>query len=89
MLQPCGNLHLPLEALGAERPRHVGREYLHHDAATEAPLGREEDMRHPPATQLAIDRVRAAERCLELVAKRVGHRVWSYGATVCTSTRDA
>ena len=46
-----------------------GREHLHHDLPAEPALAGDEDAGHPAAAQLALDRVRAAQRVLDALPK--------------------
>jgi hypothetical protein len=70
MLEARGEEDLATEALGTH-PRHqIRREDLHHDAASERLLGRDEHARHPAPAELTFEGVAVAERSLELVLER-------------------
>ena len=75
--------HHPGKVLTVEESLHHGfihevRQFVrpknfHHDAATKASFGCEKDLRHSPAGELTIDRVRITEGCPKPVEKSVGH----------------
>ena len=68
LLQRRGELDLPRETLGAEtRRQRSAREHLDHNVALEAQVAREEHARHASPTELTLERVRGAERDLELL----------------------
>ena len=71
MLQPRRELDLALEPLGVDAGQQLRRQHLHDDVPPQRLLARHEHARHAAAAELALDRVRRAERVLQLVAK--GH----------------
>ena len=71
MLQPGGELDLPVEPLGVHPGEQIRRQHLHDDISPQCLLTRQEHPRHAAAAKLARDRVRRAERVLELFAE--GH----------------
>jgi hypothetical protein len=73
VLEPRGEQDLAAEALGAEPRRQVGRQHLHDDLAAEGALFGHEHARHPAPAQLALQRVRIAERLLQAVPQLVSH----------------
>jgi hypothetical protein len=66
VLQPGGEADLALEALGAECVGQLGMQDLEGDGAVVSFVVREVHRSHPPAAELALDRVHAGETCLEL-----------------------
>ena len=86
VLQARDELNLAMEAIEAHAAGDVGRQQLDHDLAVESPLGGEEDVTHPPATELALDRVVVAERGLESVAK-LGH-AWGWDESSGITSND-
>ena len=91
-----------MEPVDVDAGEEIGRQQLHHDLPSERRLFGEEDAGHAAAAELTLERVRAAESRLEVVAE-VGHGVWAWGrngganvpfgpATVnepCVSSEDA
>ena len=73
LLQPCGELYLAREALGAQALRQPGSDHLDHHLAAERGLVGDKHPRHPPTAELAFEGVGRPEGALELVAE-VGHR---------------
>jgi hypothetical protein len=65
MLEPGGELDLPLEPLGAYARSHFGRQDLDDDRSAQADLLGEEDAAHPPTAQLALDLVGIADSRLK------------------------
>ena len=86
ILQLGDELDLAMKAVEADAARQVGREELDDDLSIEASLGREEDVTHPAATELALDVVLGAERGLEAVAK-LGHG-WDESSGISKNDRD-
>jgi hypothetical protein len=78
VLEPRGQLDLAAEALDAEPGGQVEGEQLDHDAPDEGGLLRQEDVRHPPAAELALDGVGAAEGGLQL-GGQIGHGLLGHG----------
>src|SRR4051812_36875337 len=74
LLERGCELDLPLEPLGADAGRELGREDLHDDLPAEPELVGEEDARHTTTAELTFDGVGSAEGRLELLAN-VRHRV--------------
>ena len=60
---------LALEARQRHAPQQVVWEHLDDNAPAERRLHGDEHTRHAAAAQLALERVRVAERCLQLVAE--------------------
>ena len=75
VLEPCGELDLAAEALGAERRGEIGVQHLERDRTVVLRVLREVDRGHPAAPELALDRVARAERRLQLVLEVRRHRV--------------
>src|SRR5688572_15010923 len=75
ILESRDELNLAMEPVEAHTADEVGRQQLDDDLPIEASLGSEEDMTHPPTTELALDGVRVAQRGLQPVAKLVRGRV--------------
>ena len=73
MLQPGGELDLPLEALGVDRRAHLRRQHLDDHLAAQLRFLGQEDAAHPTATELAEDAVAGAQRGLQLL-EDVGHQ---------------
>jgi hypothetical protein len=69
LLQRRRELDLALEALGADALEEIGGEHLDDHLATEADFVGDEDTTHTAATELALEGISRAERCLQLVAK--------------------
>ena len=69
MLQRGRHANLTQEPLGAEHCTQLGVEYFERDAALVLSVAREKYGGHAPASDLAIDRIRLAERALELVVQ--------------------
>ena len=69
MLELRGDHDLALEALGAHSGRKIGRQNFHDDTAAERALLGEKDATHPAAADLALQRVSAAQRGLQLILK--------------------
>jgi len=69
MGEPGREADLLAEAIGADRVRQLGGQELDDHLAVERGLGGEEDARHPAAAQLALDRMRAAQRVLDALPK--------------------
>ena len=67
MLKRRRDPYLALEALDGHVPRALRRQDFHHDAAAECRLGRDEDARHSPAAELALQRKGASECLLQLL----------------------
>ena len=68
-LLQCGRrLDFPLEPLDADPLRQLRREHLHDDFSLQAMFFGDEHLRHAAATELALQRVAAAEGGLELIA---------------------
>jgi hypothetical protein len=65
MLEPGGELDLPLKPFGAYARSHLGRQDLDDDRSAEAGLLGQEDATHPATTQLALDAVDIPDRRLE------------------------
>ena len=59
MLEPSGELDLPVKALRAERRRELGVENFEGDRSLVFEIAREVDRGHSAPTQLALDRVTA------------------------------
>jgi hypothetical protein len=64
--------HLALEARDVDRPPELRRQHLHDDAAPQSHLLGHEDAAHPAAAELALDRVRGAERLAQARGELVG-----------------
>ena len=79
-LQRRGDLDLARETLGTETLRQLSGEHLDHDLALEPEDAREEHSRHASPTQLTLERVRGAERDLELLSEGVCHEGPGLGA---------
>ena len=71
-------MHGTREALGRESLGEIGLDGLDDDFSSERGLGREEDPRHPAATDLAFDSVAAVKRRLQRVSG-FGHRLPAAG----------
>jgi hypothetical protein len=65
MLKSRRELDLALEPLRRKARSEIGRQHLDHDASPEARLLGEEDARHAPAAELALDGVGCTKRRLE------------------------
>ena len=79
LLQRRGELDLPRETLGTETLRQLPRQHLDHHLALQPEVTGEEHARHASPTQLTLERVRGAERELELRSKRVCHEGLGWG----------
>src|SRR5262245_38639729 len=73
MLEPRGELDLPLEPLGAERGGELRMEDLERDGAVVAEVLDQIDRGHAPAAELALERIAALQRLPER-SERIGHR---------------
>src|SRR4051812_30872355 len=62
VLQSGDELDLAMEAVEAHAAADVGRQQLDDDLSIEPALGREKDVTHPAATELALDGVGVTER---------------------------
>jgi hypothetical protein len=69
MLEPSGELNLPLEPLGTQCFGDVGAEDLDDDFPSQRRVVGDEDAGHPAGTQLAVERVAAGESAFELIAE--------------------
>jgi len=72
MCQAGGGFDFPQESLAPDGGGELGRQDLDGHGTTMFPVLGEVDRRHPPAPELALDRVLARERGPQL-GKRVGH----------------
>ena len=75
-----GDLHeanLLRESLGGDGPRELGVEHFHDDVASELLVACNEHARHPTAGEAALERVGAAEACLDFVTKLGVHNATS------------
>jgi hypothetical protein len=72
VLQPRDELDLAMEPVEAHATGQVRWKELDDDLAVQAPLGGQEDVTHPAATELALDGVGVAEGGLESLAE-IGH----------------
>ena len=70
MLEARGEEDLAAEAFRAHARNEIRRQHLHHDAASERLLGRDEYARHAAPAEFPFDGVGVAERSLELVLER-------------------
>jgi hypothetical protein len=61
MLQPGGDLDFALESVDVDARRQLWRQYLDDDLSAERRLVGYENPRHAATTQLAFNRIRAAE----------------------------
>src|SRR6186997_277312 len=68
----CGRADLPLESLGAEGGGQFRVEELEGDRPVVAEVLGQPDRRHPPAAELALQRIAVAE-ALAQCGDRVGH----------------
>ena len=73
MGQPGGQLDFPEEPVGPDVVGDLGTEDFHGDLAIVAQVGREEDDRHAPLSDFAIEGVPAGETLSEAFQER-GHR---------------
>ena len=82
MLQLCGEADLEIEAVHAQRCRHLRREHLDDDLPVEGDFMGQEHARHPAAAKLALDAIARSKcglqlapqirfRCGERAARRV------------------
>jgi len=62
-----GNLNFTSESFDADRDRHLSRQHLDDDSASERDILRHEHAAHRAAAKLALDDVIAPERLLELI----------------------
>ena len=65
MLQPGGELDLPLEALDVDRGAHLGRQHLDDHLPAQPGFLGEEDAAHPPAAQFLQDAVGITQSSLQ------------------------
>ena len=72
VLQLRGELDLAAEAVDVETRAELGRQHLDDDLAAERRLLGDEHAAHPPAAELALEAVGAAERRLQ-PGQQVGH----------------
>ena len=75
MLQPGGDLDLPHEPLGPERRRELRVEDLDRNRPLMLQVLRQEHRRHPPPTQLPLDRVAVSESLTQGV-EQIAHGTW-------------
>src|SRR5438093_12281858 len=78
MLQPSGEADLPLESLGAQDLAQLRVEHFEGDGTVVLQVAGEIDRGHPPAPELALECVAAAQPALKL-RLQVGHRAWDEG----------
>ena len=62
MREPRRDRDLALEALRADRLRHVREQHLERDVPVVLPIARQEDHGHPAAAELPLDRVSVRQR---------------------------
>ncbi len=65
VLQPGGELDLPLEALDVDRGAHIGGEHLDDHLTSQPGFLGEEDTAHPPASQFLQDAVGITQSSLQ------------------------
>ncbi len=75
MLQSRGHADLALEPLRTEHLPQLRMQDLEGDGAIVLQVVREIDSGHPPAPELALERVSAAQPALKL-CQQVGHWAW-------------
>jgi hypothetical protein len=80
MVQAGGELDLAAKPVRAHRAGRFGRQDLDDDVAGERRFPRDENARHSPASELALEHVRTAECRLQLFAKigRRGHAAFPW-----------
>ncbi len=69
MLQSCGELDFPAEAVGTDAERQFRRQHLDHHSPAQCRLGGDEDPGHATATELPLDAVGVAQCRLQLLPK--------------------
>ena len=72
VLQRGGELNLPVETLGVDAGRELGREHLDDDLSGESGLLGQEHPAHPATAQLALNAVRRPEGGLHALPQ-IGH----------------
>ncbi len=89
MGQPGGQLDFPEEPVGADMIGDLGTEDFHGDLAVVAQVGREEDDRHAPLSDLPFDGVASGEALAEAFQEG-GHRGMKMHphATIRQSSRE-
>ena len=75
VLQPCGQLDLAQEPLGAERGRQLRVQHLERHRAVVAEVGREIDRGHAAAAELALERVSVGQGRRERAVRIRAHAV--------------
>ncbi len=68
MLEPGGQLDLPLEPLGAERGRQLGMEHLQGDGSLVANVLGQVDGGHPAPAELALEPIAIRQTACKLLA---------------------
>ena len=86
MLQLRCDFDLALEAFGAKAFGEVGVEYLYDHLPAERRVVGDEDTRHTSTRELALERVRAAQRGLDVRAQVGRHARQMYGRASGSAT---
>jgi hypothetical protein len=73
MLELSGQMDLAAEPLDAHPGRQLRQQHLDDHLPLQRRLQRQEDARHPPAAELALDAVDLAQRSLQLLLEIGGH----------------